>query len=50
MKALYRIYFDRDADEGGLAGWVNALNSGESLEAVEAGFTGSDEFKAIIGE
>ena len=50
VKALYRIYFDRDADEGGLAGWVNALNSGESLEAVEAGFTGSDEFKAIIGE
>ena len=39
-----------DADAGGLATWVSALDNGEALENIEAGFAGSEEFKAIIGE
>ena len=50
MKALYLIYFNREADAGGLATWVGVLDRGEGIETVEAGLTGSDEFKSVMGE
>lgn len=50
VSALYHIYFDREADEGGLAYWTGMLDQGEMLETIEAGLTGSDEFKRILDE
>ncbi|MBR3430447.1 MAG: DUF4214 domain-containing protein [Clostridia bacterium] len=50
VKALYLIYFNREADAGGLATWVGVLDRGEGIETVEAGLTGSDEFKSVMGE
>lgn len=48
VKVLYRAFFGRSADSGGLSGWVNALNSGEFDRArVLGGFTQSQEFKNL---
>ncbi len=45
---LYQLYLYRDADEAGLAGWVEQLNAGETLESIVDGFANSAEFKRIM--
>ena len=50
VKALYLIFFDREADEGGLAAWAGMLNNGETLEKVIEGFSESEEFKALMSK
>ena len=50
VKILYRIYFDREADEGGFSYWTGLLDGGESLETVEACFAGSEEFKSFMSD
>lgn len=44
VKMLYRTMFGREADEGGLADWLNALENGMSREYVYKGFVESVEF------
>jgi len=41
---LYRNVLGREPDQGGLAGWVDALNRGASRAAVVVGFSRSGEF------
>ena len=41
---LYEVAFGRQADEGGLTNWVNAIRGGIALETIAQGFTGSQEF------
>ena len=48
IRILYRLYFNREADAEGLAGWVQMLEGGACLEDIVNGFAGSDEFKAIV--
>lgn len=48
----YRIYqaaFNRTPDNGGLKYWINAMDTGTSLEHVSAGFVTSPEFLAMYG-
>ena len=47
VEILYNTMLDRKADEGGKAGWVDALNKGYTLQNIIDGFCGSDEFTAI---
>ena len=44
VQILYRAFFNREADAGGLNGWLNALNGGSSRESVLDGFLRSEEF------
>ena len=44
VKILYRTMFGREADEGGLADWLDALENGMSREYVYHGFAESQEF------
>lgn len=44
VKFLYRTMFGREADEAGLKGWVQKLDSGMSREYVFHGFAESQEF------
>ena len=44
VKMLYRTMFGREADEGGLNGWVSDLENGMSREYVFRGFAESQEF------
>lgn len=46
---LYQALFDRDADEGGKANWVNILKDGMSRAYVLKGFTDSVEFNRLCG-
>ena len=49
---VYRVYeatLGRAPDQEGLTNWVNALNSGTSLQSVVNGFVGSQEFQADYG-
>lgn len=46
---LYRKILGRDADAGGRAFWVSKIRSGTTLEAVAAGFYGSDEYYRRTG-
>ena len=48
IRILYRLYFDREAGAEELAGWVQMLEDGTSLEEIVNGFAGSAEFKAIV--
>ncbi len=49
VKVLYRTFMNREADEGGLAGWVTVLESGaEDREKVLEGFSDSKEFAEIL--
>lgn len=47
IRALYRTFFDREADGGGLAAWQKVLDSGLSRMHVFRGFAESDEFTKI---
>ena len=47
IRALYRTFFDREADDGGMAAWQNVLDSGLSRMHVFRGFAESDEFTKI---
>ncbi len=44
---LYKTMLDRPADEGGKAGWVDALSKGYTLQHIINGFCGSAEFSAL---
>jgi hypothetical protein len=41
---MYRTFFGREADEGGLAWWLDAMESGTSKFMAFAGFANSGEF------
>lgn len=47
VKILYRTMFGREADEGGLNGWVADLENGMSREYVYRGFVESAEFSNL---
>ena len=47
---LYRAMLDREADEGGKAGWVDAMSQGFTLQHIINGFCGSVEFGNICSE
>ncbi len=47
VEYLYRVYFDREPDEGGYNNWVNALNNGTSRNQVMAEFAKSEEWAAF---
>ena len=47
---LYKTMLDREADAGGKAGWVDALNQGYTLQNIIDGFCGSAEFTTICKE
>ena len=44
LTILYRAFFDREADQGGLDYWFGQLNSGTSREEVLNGFINAQEF------
>lgn len=49
VKVLYRTFMGREADAGGLAAWVNVLESGrEDRAKVLEGFSDSAEFAEIL--
>ena len=49
VKVLYRTFFGREADEGGLAAWVEVLDSGrEDRDKVLSGFADSVEFAGLL--
>ena len=45
---LYHLYMGREADEGGMNYYLNALSSGTTRETVAAGFAASPEFADIV--
>lgn len=47
IHALYRTFFDREADSSGLTAWRKVLDSGLSRMHVFRGFAESDEFTRI---
>ena len=47
MDILYQTMLNRQADEGGKAGWVDALNKGYTFQDIINGFCGSSEFNAL---
>ena len=52
VDTLYRTFFDREPDEGGKAGWLDAMANGASRQDVLDGFLGAEEFanlKASFG-
>ena len=44
VKSYYQLYLHRDADLGGLNGWVGGLQAGLIDQQVIAGILGSPEF------
>ncbi len=50
IKALYRTFMGREADEGGLSAWKTAMDNGTSREVVLSSFAQSAEFKGIMAE
>ena len=50
IRALYRAFFDREADAGGLEAWKSVLNSGLSRLHVFKGFAESNEFTGICSK
>lgn len=47
IKVLYRAFFDREADEEGLQGWLSVLENGLSRMHVYKGFAQSAEFSRL---
>ena len=50
VKVLYRTFLDREADQGGLSAWVQALQQGNDRDTVAAGFANSPEFANIMAK
>lgn len=46
---LYRAALNRVPDQAGLGYWIQALDSGVSLDAMASGFAASDEFRTLYG-
>ena len=44
VQTLYRTFFGREADEGGLAAWVGVLDGGENRQNVIEGFINSTDW------
>ena len=49
IRILYRAFFDREADQGGLEGWINVCAQGLTRRQVYRGFAESNEFGALCG-
>lgn len=49
IKGLYQELFGREADEGGLAYWLEQMAAGMSEEDVRQGFMNSAEYKKLKG-
>jgi len=47
---MYRIFFNREADEEGRKYWLNKLEEGYSRRYILSGFVDSIEFKGICNE
>ena len=47
LAILYRAFFDREADAGGLAVWLNALQTGTDRATVLEGFIHAQEFRNL---
>lgn len=47
LKVLYNTFFDREADEAGMAYWLGELQTGMPRTTVLAGFVNSKEFGGI---
>lgn len=50
LDVLYKVMFDRQADEGGMKNWMDKLEIGMSREYVYAGFANSAEFAKLCQE
>lgn len=50
VKQLYRAFMGREYDEGGLAHWLNLMQSGVTREEVFNGFAQSTEFSNLCAE
>ncbi len=50
VNMLYKVMFNRQADEGGMKNWTNKLEIGMSREYVYAGFANSTEFANLCQE
>ena len=48
IEMLYHLYMGREADEGGMNYYLDALANGVTREQVEAGFAYSKEFNLIV--
>lgn len=49
VRRLYRAFFRRESDSGGLAYWVAYRSQGTSLDRIAVFFVGSKEFQATYG-
>ena len=49
IKNAYSEFLDRSPDAPGLAGWLGAMNSGMTIQKMEAGFLASPEYYAKAG-
>lgn len=47
IKVLYRVMFNREADQGGFDGWMRDLERGMTREFVYAGFANAAEFTKV---
>ena len=50
IEVLYKVMFDRTADEGGKDNWMAKLNMGMSREYVYRGFANSQEFANVCSQ
>ena len=50
LDVLYRTFFNREADAGGKAYWLNHLTNGTSRTEVLSGFVNSQEFSEICDQ
>ena len=47
---MYFTTLSRNPDAGGVAGWIQLLNSGLTVQQALAGFIGSPEFLLLLGQ
>ena len=47
VRILYRTFFDREADDGGLESWTNALDGGADKKDIIEGFINSSEWSNV---